>query len=57
MATHSSILVWKPHGQRSLVGYSPWGRKRVRHNQKLKQQEQFTLEAPYTVLQLDKEGN
>ena len=27
MATHSSILAGKPHGQRSLVGYSPWGRK------------------------------
>ena len=26
-ATHSSILTWKIHGQRSLVGYSPWGRK------------------------------
>ena len=25
MATHSSILAWKVHGQRSLVGYSPWG--------------------------------
>ena len=27
MATHSSTLAWstgKPHGQRSLVGYSPW---------------------------------
>ena len=23
MATHSSILVGKSHGQRSLVGYSP----------------------------------
>jgi hypothetical protein len=23
MATHSSILVWKSHGWRSLVGYSP----------------------------------
>ena len=23
MATHSSILAWKSHGQRSLVGYSP----------------------------------
>ena len=22
----------KSHGQRSLVGYSPWGRKRVRHD-------------------------
>ena len=27
MATHASILAWKSHGQRSLVGYSPWGRK------------------------------
>ena len=27
MATHSSILAWKIHGQRSLVGYSPWGCK------------------------------
>ena len=26
MATHSSILAWKIHGQ-SLVGYSPRGRK------------------------------
>ena len=28
MATHSSTLAWRiPYGQRSLVGYSPWGRK------------------------------
>ena len=27
MATHSNILAWKIHGQRSLVGYSPWGCK------------------------------
>ena len=27
LATHSSILAWKTHGQRSLGGYSPWGRK------------------------------
>ena len=27
MATHSSILPGKSHGWRSLVGYSPWGRK------------------------------
>ena len=32
MATHSSILAWKIQwteepGQRSLVGYSPWGCK------------------------------
>ena len=29
MATHSSILAWKTHGQRSLAGYySPKGCKR-----------------------------
>ena len=27
MATHSSILTGESHGQRSLVGYSPWGRR------------------------------
>ena len=28
MVTHSSILPGEFHGQRSLVGYSPWGRKK-----------------------------
>ena len=27
MATHSGILPGESHGQRSLMGYSPWGRK------------------------------
>ena len=27
IATHSSIFAWKIHGQRSLVGYSPWDLK------------------------------
>ena len=27
MATHSGILAGKPHGQRSLAGYSPWNCK------------------------------
>ena len=27
MATHSSVPAWRPHGQRSLEGYSPWGCK------------------------------
>jgi len=27
MAIHYSILTWKSHRQRSLVGYSPRGRK------------------------------
>ena len=29
MTTHSSVLAWKSHGQRSLAGYSPWGRKEL----------------------------
>ena len=29
MATHSSILPGESHGQRSLVGYSPWGDKEL----------------------------
>ena len=29
MATHSSILAWEIHGWRSLVAYSPWGRKEL----------------------------
>ena len=29
MATHSSILAWKIHGQRSLAGHSPWGHKEL----------------------------
>ena len=27
IATHSSIITWRIHGQRSLVGYSLWGHK------------------------------
>ena len=27
MAIHSSILAGERYGQRSLAGYSPWGRK------------------------------
>ena len=26
-ATHSSILAWRTHGWRNLIGYSPWGCK------------------------------
>ena len=29
MATHSSTLAWRIHGQRSLVGYSPRGHKEL----------------------------
>ena len=29
MATHSTILAWRIHGQGSLTGYGPWGCKRT----------------------------
>jgi len=39
MATHSSVfffphssILGESHGQSSLVGYSPWGSQRVRHD-------------------------
>ena len=39
MATYSSILAWEIPLQRSLAGYSPWGRKKVRHDWVAKQQQ------------------
>ena len=32
MATHSSILAWRIPWTEELVGYSPWGQKRVGHD-------------------------
>ena len=32
MTTHPMFLPEKFHGQRSLVGYSPWGSQRVEHD-------------------------
>ena len=32
MATYSSVLTWKFHGQRSLAGYSSWSCKRIGHD-------------------------
>ena len=29
MATHSSALAWRICGQRSLEGYSPWGKEEL----------------------------
>ena len=39
MATHSIFLPGKSDGQRSLVGYSLWVHKRVRHDLMSKQQQ------------------
>ena len=38
MATHSSVLARKSGGQRRLVDYSLWSRKRVGHDLVNKQQ-------------------
>ena len=43
IATHSIFLPEKLHGQRSLVGYSPWGCKRFGHDLVTKQQQQQDL--------------
>ena len=34
-ATHSSILALELHGQKSLVGYSPWSQKEVDMTERL----------------------
>ena len=43
MATHSSIPAGKLHGQRSLVGYSPWDRKRDGHDLTTEQQRRLSV--------------
>ena len=40
-ATHSSILAWEIPWTEELVGYSPWGHKRIRHNLEMKQRQQL----------------
>ena len=44
MATHSSNLAWRIHGQRSLAGYSPWGCKESGMT------EQLSLTHSYAIL-------
>ena len=38
--TKPVFLSGKPHGQRGLADYSPWGRKRIGHNLATKPQQQ-----------------
>ena len=45
MATHSSILTWKnTHGQRSLAGYNPCGRKKSDMTERLSTQEKMEMD-------------
>ena len=53
MATHSSIHPGKSHGQRSLVGYSPWGSERVRDDLATKQQHALDLNSLAPACLLD----
>ena len=39
MAIRSSILAWEIPWREELMGYSPWGHKRVRHNSATKTQQ------------------
>ena len=48
MATHSSILDWRIHGQRSLASYSPRGHKESDTT------EQLTLSPPFMEHQLQR---
>ena len=48
LATHSSSLPGESHGWRSLVGYSPWGRKETDTTERL----HFTSLILYTGLPL-----
>ena len=43
------FLPGKSHGQKSLVGYSPWGPKRVEHNLVTKQQQSFGMNSSFVV--------
>ena len=59
MATHSSILAWKTQGQRSLMGSSPQGHKRVRNDLATKQLilKDVTLKVCFTKKGLNELGN
>ena len=46
MATHSSILAWRIHGQGRLAGYSPWGCKKL----DMTEQEKHTHTTVYIIL-------
>ena len=47
MATHSVFLSGKPHGERSLMGYSPWRNIKLRYDLVTKQQRRNQQEIRY----------
>ena len=48
------FLPGESHGQRSLVGYSPRGHKRLRHDLATKQQQQMLVFALGKIMNLDR---
>jgi len=50
MATYSSSLAWKIPGQRSLVGYSPWGHKESDTTERLHFSLQFQVFLDFLLL-------
>ena len=52
MATHSSTVARKIHGQRSLVGYSPWGLKESDTTERLHFMKEKTMEQPKSLMML-----
>ena len=44
MATHSDILAWKLHGQRSLAGYSPWNLKESDRTEQIRTHAMYYVE-------------
>ena len=69
MATKSSVLAWKIPWTERLVGYSPWGHKRVRHNLMTKQQQtlfiamhferihfSFNISSPPVIFEIGRRG-
>ena len=47
----SLVFSGKSHGQRSLAGYSPWGRKRVGHDLATKQKQKWSSQETVTGAQ------
>ena len=50
MATHSRIHAWKSHGQKSLVGNSPWGHKESDKTERLSTHELRTASYVLTTM-------
>ena len=49
-ATHSSILNWRIHGQRSLVGHSPYSPKELDMTERAQTQSHGWFQAPVILV-------